>query len=130
LFEEKMMKALPPVFCVLMIVLGIGLIGGAAPQTTILDLAYDVLPAATAAPEPTPALPISTRHTGAGGCAPGRCPYAPVPAESVAKPTIRLPQASESCESGNRPRRPAIRLAGRLLRPVGRVLGAFRLRRR
>ena len=124
------MKALPPVFCVLMIVLGAGLIGGAAPQTTILDLAYDVLPAAAAAPEPTPTLPISTRHAGAGGCASGRCPYAPGPAKSAIKPAVRLPQVSESCQSSDRPRRPVIRLAGRLLRPVGRVLGALRLRRR
>lgn len=125
------MKALPPVFCVLMIVLGAGLIGGAAPQTTILDLAYDVLPAAAAAPEPTPALPISTRHTGAGGgCAPGRCPYAPVPAESIAKLAIPMPRVCGSCESSNRPRRPAIHAAGKVLRPVGRVLGALRLRRR
>jgi len=114
-----------------MIVLGIGLIGGAAPQTTTLDLAYDVLPAATAAPEPTPTLPISTRHAGAGGgCASGRCPYAPGPAKSAIKPAVRLPQVSESCQSSDRPRRPAIRLAGRLLRPVSRVLGALRLRRR
>jgi len=125
------MKRFAPVFCVLMIVLGIGLIGGAAPQTTTLDLAYDVLPAAAAAPEPTPTLPISTRHAGAGGgCASGRCPYAPGPAKSAIKPAVRLPQVSESCQSSDRPRRPAIRLAGRLLRPVGRVLGALRLRRR
>jgi hypothetical protein len=103
------MKRFAPVFCVLMIVLGAGLIGGAAPQTTILDLAYDVLPAAAAAPEPTPALPISTRHTGAGGgCASGRCPYAPVPAESIAKPVGHS--------------------AGKVLRPLGRVLRGWRRR--
>jgi hypothetical protein len=124
------MKRLAPWFSVLSIVLGIGLIGGAAPQTTTLDLAYDVLPAAAAAPEPTPALPISTRHTGAGGgCASGRCPYAPIPAESVAKPAIPVSQVCGSRESSNRPRRPAIHVAGKVLRPVGRVLGALCLRR-
>ena len=84
------MKSLAPVFCVLSIVLGIALIGGAAPRTTTLDLTYDVLPAAAAAPEPTPTLPISTRHTGAGGCELGQCPYVPVPAQSAAKPAGRV----------------------------------------